>query len=680
MSSYYPRHDAIAYDDLPPPRPPPEMPPLPPYGARRSGDSWRSHAPSRREFSFRNHSPALQYPRSHDSYRPHEDDNIQTMTQRRNRHSDKKNINPNLRGRHGRGGRALRSATCNRPLLKQQHRETEAELEMLGVTEGAAKYLKAEDVDDSSEQEMDQSDSDREDGELLNHGFDGNEETETIEPPAKRRETSNGDKDAADLPKWSNPDPYFVLPPIDDTLNKRKDPVGIIRKYRRVAEERPTETNQVSANDDFISFEMDGGPLAEPNISPSEHDSDEGGVRIAGLPRGPRESRTRQTGGARMAQDVLAGAQSLNASGFHDLTTHRATPNAPEHMVLDIDSGGSIYTNKHEDLARFADDGDSSFGSRKRTHDDQIKGSSARVAPKRHLPGPGLLAEWQPLRGTNPIPWLVRSEIMTIQAGFRLHKEICDFFDFVRPQHFEEIIREELIERLRAVIKKDYPKCDVYCFGSFAAGLYLPNADMDVVIISDSYRNRGEKLLCQSHNKMRKFGDFITRSGIATPDSVDVIVGAKVPLIKFVDRDTSIRVDLSFENDTGLVAIDTFHAWKRRFPAMPVIVTIIKQFLMMRGMNEVQHGGLGGFSVTCLVTSLLQNMPRIQTGEILPEHHLGEVLIEFLDFYGSRFDIARTGIRMNPPEYFEKVRKKSECSMRIMADSSNLACVQPWPL
>ena len=195
----------------------------------------------------------------------------------------------------------------------------------------------------------------------------------------------------------------------------------------------------------------------------------------------------------------------------------------------------------------------------------------------------------------------------------------------------------------------------MHCFGSFAAGLYLPNADMDLVINSNTFQSTGEKVICQSSNKMFKFADFLRRSGLAKPNAVDVIAKAKVPIIKFVDRITEIRVDVSFENNTGITANDTFSIWKARYPAMPVLVTIIKQFLLMRGLNEVQHGGLGGFSVTCLVVSLLQNMPRVQAGLLVPEHHLGELLVEFLDFYGNRIDVARTGITMNPPGFFDKV-------------------------
>ena len=198
------------------------------------------------------------------------------------------------------------------------------------------------------------------------------------------------------------------------------------------------------------------------------------------------------------------------------------------------------------------------------------------------------------------------------------------------------------------------PECDVHCFGSFAAGLYLPNADMDVVVISRDFRETGEKIACQSKSTMYKFSHYLENT-VAEQGSIEVIAKAKVPIIKFVDRITAIRVDVSFENETGIIANETFLSWKQQFPAMPVLVTIIKQFLMIRGLNDVSGGGLGGFSVTCLVTSLLQNMPRVQLGEIIPEHHLGEMLIEFLDFYGNQLDIGRVGITMDPPGYFDKV-------------------------
>ena len=560
---------------------------------------------------------------------------------------------------------------------------------MLGVPDGTVKYMNPEDVSDSSEEEMDVSDSDREEGEILNVGLDGNADGEAMEPPNKRRAVGAVEKEAAAEPKWSNPDPYYVLPPIDESLTrKRKDPVKQIRKSRITAEtaaaegnladktpvEVKAEVNQVAANDDFISFDVDGGEdLIEKDVSVSEEDSDfEGGVGVPGAPTGPRKAKASRDGQYRSLplKDIQnsnrtppsadhsfpAQLYQLDKMRVRNSNGPPSSPPVPTQIILDTPQEARAAQSYGEYFALTADL-DSSLGSRKRNHDDEIKGGTRYSGKKGkgETPGGSLLEEWIPEGSINPTPWLKKSGYITAHAGFRLHKEVCDFYDFVRPQKFEQVVREELLSRLQAAVNTEMPKCRVHCFGSFAAGLYLPNADMDVVVLSDSYCTHGEKVVCQTNSKMRKFGDFVTRSKLAQPGSVELIFGAKVPLVKFVDRITAIRIDVSFENDTGVVANNTFNDWKQQFPAMPVLVTVVKQFLMMRGLNEVMNGGIGGFSVTCLVTSLLQNMPRVQSGEMAPEEHLGEMLIEFLDFYGNRFDISRTGITMNPPGYFDKV-------------------------
>ena len=71
------------------------------------------------------------------------------------------------------------------------------------------------------------------------------------------------------------------------------------------------------------------------------------------------------------------------------------------------------------------------------------------------------------------------------------------------------MVREDILDRLQVAVRHEMPNCDVHCFGSFAAGLYLPNADMDVVVISQSFRNYGDKSACQSNSKMRAFGRYI---------------------------------------------------------------------------------------------------------------------------------------------------------------------------
>lgn len=232
-----------------------------------------------------------------------------------------------------------------------------------------------------------------------------------------------------------------------------------------------------------------------------------------------------------------------------------------------------------------------------------------------------------------------------------LHKEALDFYHWARPQSFEHKIRTDLITRLEASLSRKYPGCRLRPFGSFAAGLYLPVADMDLVLLSPRFLSSGDKTLCLEKKDVYKCTGIIRSSGLAVDGSVLPIPKAKVPIIKFVDKFTGLRVDLSFDNDSGIIANDTFQAWKEKFPVMPILVSVIKQFLLLRGLNDVATGGLGGFSIICLVTSMLQHLPP-DAGV----SNIGSLLMEFLNLYGNQFDTTKQGIRLNPPGYFDKVR------------------------
>jgi len=146
------------------------------------------------------------------------------------------------------------------------------------------------------------------------------------------------------------------------------------------------------------------------------------------------------------------------------------------------------------------------------------------------------------------------------------------------------------------------------------------------------------------------FSAFISNQGLARDGTVQVITGAKVPIIKFVEKISGLKVDLCFDNDTGVIANQTFQQWKAKYPAMPIIVAVVKHFLMMRGLNDVSIGGLGGFSVICLVTSLIQHLP--QSGQ---PPNLGTILVEFFNVYGNLFNRYDIAIRLDPPAYLDKV-------------------------
>lgn len=168
---------------------------------------------------------------------------------------------------------------------------------------------------------------------------------------------------------------------------------------------------------------------------------------------------------------------------------------------------------------------------------------------------------------------------------------------------------------------------------------------MDLVYTSDQHRSGGDPAFTATKKDLWRIARKLESKGVAR--DIKVIAGAKVPIIKFTDKVTGIPVDISFENLSGLDAQPYFHKWQRDYEDMVYIVALIKQFLVMRGVNEVSTGGLGGFSIICLVVNYIQLAP--------PPKTLGELFLGFLDFYGNRFDLNRKRIVMEPPSRPDKV-------------------------
>lgn len=240
---------------------------------------------------------------------------------------------------------------------------------------------------------------------------------------------------------------------------------------------------------------------------------------------------------------------------------------------------------------------------------------------------------------------------MAVSNNIRLHNEVVSFFHWVKPASHEQLVREDLVSRLQSAFQRRYHGVQLRPFGSFASGMYLPTADIDLVLLSSNFMRTGIKTFGERKGQIYAYAAFLRSTDIPVPGSIETIAHARVPILKFVDKLTGLKVDLSFDNDSGLIANYTFQQWKSEYPAMLPIVSIIKQHLLLRGLNEVATGGLGGLSITCLVTSLLQHLPH---GHLEP--NLGSVLMDFFEFYGNKLDFEKVGIRLNPPGYFNKVR------------------------
>ncbi|KAL2760014.1 hypothetical protein ACRALDRAFT_1073934 [Sodiomyces alcalophilus JCM 7366] len=515
------------------------------------------------------------------------------------------------RGRHP-GPRRFRSGyvkviPAERQLLSSHKSQVREDLCAYG--ENSVTYRDIEDLSDDEEAEMDISDQSGDDA---------------GQPSAKRARGAASQGASGDsVPKWSNPDAETALPPPDEGTRKKKNMVQLIRKAR-IEDNSAAKLAASTEAEDFISFDMGGDDAAG---------GTDGGDGSPPTP-GPATGK----------------------SGKNGTSTSRDAPAPAPSTNLLQDMRNNIRTSDP-------------LGSRKRTIDDEIKPPSYGPLKKvSKMPVQGhVLPEWLPIPDEDSWPWLTTDHSRDSEMSVWLHKEIVDFYEYVRPRAFEHRMRSELVERIRACLRTNtkYNGCQVFPFGSFMSGLYLPNADMDIVICSKNWLQHRPTAF-PTPSSLHRFRAFLTSNKLADGSSTEVIGRARVPLVKYIDVVTGLRVDISFDRMDGPSAIKTFLNWKEQYPALPILVTLVKHFLMMRGLHEPVNGGIGSFSVSCMVMSMLQLMPQVQSRSLVPEHHLGEMLMEFFDLYGNRFDYRNTAIRINPPGYVRKSSNKHNLTYKNM--------------
>ncbi|KAM3858243.1 terminal nucleotidyltransferase 4A [Diretmus argenteus] len=214
-----------------------------------------------------------------------------------------------------------------------------------------------------------------------------------------------------------------------------------------------------------------------------------------------------------------------------------------------------------------------------------------------------------------------------------LHEEVMDFYNFMSPRPEEAAMRKEVVNRIEMVIKELWPTADVQIFGSFSTGLYLPTSDIDLVVFGKWERP-----------PLQELEQALRKHNVAEPFSIKVLDKATVPIIKLTDQETEVKVDISFNVETGVKAARFIKDYVKKYPVLPYLIFVLKQFLLQRDLNEVFTGGISSYSLILMVISFLQLHPRIEARN--PNVNLGVLLIEFFELYGRHFNYLKTGIRI----------------------------------
>ncbi|KAI8922724.1 hypothetical protein BC831DRAFT_474678 [Entophlyctis helioformis] len=209
----------------------------------------------------------------------------------------------------------------------------------------------------------------------------------------------------------------------------------------------------------------------------------------------------------------------------------------------------------------------------------------------------------------------------------------------LEPTHEEQSLRSWLAGCLAELCDNTYGarNVELSVFGSCATGVYLSDADIDVVV--NVRTQDGRRVLWDLKSLLRN-EPWIDSS------SVRLISTARVPVIKLTTtaRFGAIKMDITANMQSGNRSTQVAQGWFRDHPELMPLVLVVKLILQQEDMDEVFTGGLGGFS---LVNMAVATVIRTKNCGLPHTISLGLLLLNFLGYYGRAFNYSRDAIAVN---------------------------------
>ena len=171
-------------------------------------------------------------------------------------------------------------------------------------------------------------------------------------------------------------------------------------------------------------------------------------------------------------------------------------------------------------------------------------------------------------------------------------------------------------------------------YGSYGCGLALETSDIDLVVNLIVLPSRS-----QIQEACKKLCEVLEQSPLVL--KCQAITTAKIPVIKVETQEYMIDITYEDENNShqGMKAVEFAMNLLYMYPQLRELALVLKNLLLIKGLNSSYHGGLNSYSLLLWITASLNRMEYF-------EEDLGNLLMHFLNFYGNVFDPTMTGINI----------------------------------
>ncbi|KAJ3052080.1 Non-canonical poly(A) RNA polymerase papd5 [Rhizophlyctis rosea] len=263
-----------------------------------------------------------------------------------------------------------------------------------------------------------------------------------------------------------------------------------------------------------------------------------------------------------------------------------------------------------------------------------------------------------------------------------LTQEAHTLVSHLSPRPQERALRAHIVSKIEDLVSMAFsslaptvqPTVDIV--GSLSTGIYLPSADVDVVIHVSDMDPADVLTLLYTVLKMDAERSV---EPLADLPSIKPIMTARVPVLKFRTTLGNVAVDVTANTKSGSVSTTLVKQWMDVYPeTLKPLVILVKRWLAERKFDEVYTGGLGGYAVAnmCLAVVLVERgKRRVQmlrqgsgagsvvggagaagaaTQEDESETELGRLILEFFETYGMTLDYARKGVSVRIGRFVDR--------------------------
>lgn len=124
-----------------------------------------------------------------------------------------------------------------------------------------------------------------------------------------------------------------------------------------------------------------------------------------------------------------------------------------------------------------------------------------------------------------------------------------------------------------------WPDVYVELYGSTITGLYIPNSDIDFEV---------QRIFDPA--PLKKLQAKLLSSNFAEPNTVVLLDRPLFPLITFIDRESQIRIDIACSTKTRPNQSSYIKKHIQKYPDLPKVYLVLKQFLKQRKLNSSNTG------------------------------------------------------------------------------------------